>query len=102
MLWSHVRTYEALVQRRPDSKPDRTSLSKDLTSHDSQIYTQLAHAIVRFLGLNSPQELADFGMDSAGDLVDLVSRVRDLILHQSLRLTPLSLPPIPSRSRRLL
>lgn len=51
------------------------SLSKDPNSQDSQVYTQLAHAIVRFLGLNSPQELAEYGMDNAADLVDLVSRV---------------------------
>jgi hypothetical protein len=33
---------------------------------------------VRFLGLTSPQELEEYGMFSAADLVDLVSRVRDL------------------------
>ncbi|KAF8886043.1 hypothetical protein CPB84DRAFT_1685242 [Gymnopilus junonius] len=52
----------------------RTSISKDPNSYDSQTYTQLAHAIVRFLGLNSPQELAEYGMHNAADLVDLVSR----------------------------
>ena len=41
------------------------------------MHTHLAHAIVRFLGLTSPQELAEYGMFSAADLVDLVSRVCD-------------------------
>ena len=41
------------------------------------MHTHLAHAIVRFLGLTSPQELVEYGMFNAADLVDLVSRVRD-------------------------
>ncbi|KAJ3512854.1 hypothetical protein NLJ89_g3280 [Agrocybe chaxingu] len=53
---------------------DRTSLNKDPNSRESQVYTQLAHAIVRFIGLNSPQELAEYGIDSAAALVDVVSR----------------------------
>ena len=56
---------------------DRTSLTKDPNAHDSQVHTHLAHAIVRFLELTSPQELAEYGVFSAADLVDLVSRVRD-------------------------
>ena len=69
---------------------DRTSFTKDPNSHDSQIHTHLAHATVRFLGLTSPQELAEYGMFSAADLVDLVSRVRDFfipLLSLKLRLT---------------
>jgi hypothetical protein len=34
----------------------------------------LAHALVRYLGLSSPAELAPFGIASAGALVDMLSR----------------------------
>jgi len=54
---------------------DRTSLNKDPGSRYSQVYAQLAHAVVRFLALNSPQEMEGYGMDSAADLLDLISRV---------------------------
>lgn len=40
------------------------------------MYAQLAQAIVHFMGLTSPQDLTEYGMNSAGDLVDLISRVR--------------------------
>ncbi|KAF4613860.1 hypothetical protein D9613_008115 [Agrocybe pediades] len=52
----------------------RASISKDPNSHDSQVYTQLSHAVVRFLGLQSPQDMVEFGMQSAAELIDLVSR----------------------------
>jgi hypothetical protein len=54
---------------------DRTSLSQDPNTHESQLYAQLAHSIVNFLGLKSPQELAEFGLNGVSDLVDLISRV---------------------------
>ena len=54
---------------------DRKSLSRDPNTHESQLYAQLAHSIVNFLGLNSPQELAEFGLNGISDLVDLISRV---------------------------
>lgn len=59
----------------PDNFLDRASLSKDPNSRDSQMYAQLAHALVNFLGMTSPQDMADFGMQNAADLVDLISRV---------------------------
>jgi hypothetical protein len=37
-------------------------------------HMHLAHALVRYLGLSSPAELAPFGIGSAGTLVDLLSR----------------------------
>ncbi|KAF5327714.1 hypothetical protein D9619_004677 [Psilocybe cf. subviscida] len=52
----------------------RASLSKDPSSQEAQMYAQLAQAIVHFMGLTSPQDLAEYGMDSAGDLVNLISR----------------------------
>ena len=63
---------------------DRMSLTKDPNSHDSHVHTHLAHAIVRFLGLTSPQELAEYGIFSTADLVDLVSRVRNFFIIHSL------------------
>lgn len=38
-------------------------------------HTHLAHSIVRYLGVTSPTELATFGLTSAAELVDLISRV---------------------------
>lgn len=35
----------------------------------------MAHSLVRLLGVSSPQELEPYGLTSAGDLVDLISRV---------------------------
>jgi len=63
---------------RPEltSLVDRTSIGKEPYSRDSEVYTQLAHAVVHFLGLNSPQAMAEYGLDTAADLVDLISRVR--------------------------
>ncbi|KAF8526583.1 hypothetical protein BU17DRAFT_40361 [Hysterangium stoloniferum] len=39
-----------------------------------QSHTQLAHALVRYLGVTSPTELSPYGLNSAGDIVDLISR----------------------------
>ena len=50
---------------------DRTSLQ----SSSFELHTHLSHALVRYLGLSSPEELAGFGLTSAGDLVDFISRV---------------------------
>jgi SET domain len=40
------------------------------------MHTHLSHALVRYLGLSSPEGLVEFALTSAGDLVDLISRVR--------------------------
>ncbi|KAJ3553381.1 hypothetical protein NM688_g3643 [Phlebia brevispora] len=37
-------------------------------------HTHLAHSVVRYLGATSPEDLAPFGLSSAGDLVDVISR----------------------------
>lgn len=36
---------------------------------------QLAHAIVRYLGIDGPDGLASFEIDGIGGLVDLISKV---------------------------
>ena len=69
-------TLHALMKRL-----DRTSLTNDPNVHNSQVHMRLAHAIVRFLGLTSPQELAEYGMFGASDLVDLISRVRHFYFY---------------------
>ena len=63
--------------------PDRSSLPSSAT----ETYTHLAHSLVRYLGISSPVELAQYGLTSAADLVDMVSRVS---------LLPF-LPPLASR-----
>ncbi|RXW16968.1 hypothetical protein EST38_g8886 [Candolleomyces aberdarensis] len=55
-------------------KPDRTSLPKDPDPFNTEVHTHLAHGVVGYLGLTSPQQLEPYGIHSAADLVDLVSR----------------------------
>ncbi|KAF5336582.1 hypothetical protein D9611_006638 [Ephemerocybe angulata] len=52
----------------------RSSLSKDAGSFNSEVHTHLAHGVVGYLGLTSPEQLEPYGIHSAADLVDLVSR----------------------------
>lgn len=40
-----------------------------------ETYAHLAHALVQYMNLTSPTELADFGLLNAADLVDVISRV---------------------------
>jgi hypothetical protein len=52
---------------------DRASISKH--EHTSQLHTHLAHALIRYLGVESVNDLTTYGIDSIVALVDLVSRV---------------------------
>ncbi|OAX40443.1 SET domain-containing protein [Rhizopogon vinicolor AM-OR11-026] len=52
--------------------------------------THLAHSLVRYLGLSSPGELSKFGISSAGDLTDLISR----FVTNTFALTSPSLTPV--------
>lgn len=52
---------------------DRVRLSSNEKS--SQLHTHMVHALVRYLGLESLDELSSYGIDSIAGLVDLVSRV---------------------------
>ncbi|PBK94820.1 SET domain-containing protein [Armillaria gallica] len=47
---------------------------KSLPLSTSELYAHLAHSLVQYLGLSSPDELRQFGINSSGDLVDLISR----------------------------
>jgi hypothetical protein len=51
---------------------DRTTLPPG----SAESHAHMAHSLVRYLGLESPSDLAPFGINSPGDLVDLLSRVQ--------------------------
>ncbi|TEB31963.1 SET domain-containing protein, partial [Coprinellus micaceus] len=51
-----------------------SSLPKDADPFNSEVHTHLAHGVVGYLGLTSPDQLEPYGIRSAGDLVDLISR----------------------------
>ncbi len=53
----------------------RCSDRVSLPASSIDAHTHLAHSIVRYLGVSSPAELAPFGINSSGDLVDMISRV---------------------------
>ncbi|KAF9236037.1 hypothetical protein BU15DRAFT_50600 [Melanogaster broomeanus] len=55
-----------------------------------EAHTHLAHSVVRYLGLTAPSELEEFGVMSAGDFVDLISR----FTTNTFALTSPSLTPI--------
>ncbi|GJJ07795.1 hypothetical protein Clacol_002000 [Clathrus columnatus] len=58
--WKEI---EALQSHRSSLPPSAT-----------ESYTHLAHALVRYLNVLSPTELEPYGLHSAGDIVDLISR----------------------------
>ncbi|KAF5383006.1 hypothetical protein D9615_004885 [Tricholomella constricta] len=45
-----------------------------LQSSTFELHTHLSHALVRYLGVSSPEELDQYGFHSARDLVDIISR----------------------------
>ena len=67
---SRLSTATNLTHITP-SLADRSSLQPSAF----ESHTHLAHSVVRYLGVASPQELEPYGLKSAGDLVDLISRV---------------------------
>ncbi|KIP05657.1 hypothetical protein PHLGIDRAFT_73889 [Phlebiopsis gigantea 11061_1 CR5-6] len=79
-LDSYVTKELSLLQSHRGSLPP--------SSHGS--HTLLAHSIVRYIGATSPSELAPYGLVSAGDLVDLISR----FTTNTFTLTSCSLTPI--------
>ncbi|KAA1473083.1 SET domain-containing protein [Dentipellis sp. KUC8613] len=64
----------------------RTTLPESSYEH----LTHLAHSVIRYLGLNAPGELGAFGMTTAADIVDLMSR----FTTNSITLTTPSLTPV--------
>ncbi|KAI0777740.1 SET domain-containing protein [Trametes elegans] len=61
-----------------------------LQASSFESHTHLAHSLVRYLGVSSPGELEPYGLNSAGDLVDLISR----FTTNTFTLTSFSLTPI--------
>ncbi|KAI0635233.1 SET domain-containing protein [Trametes polyzona] len=60
-------------------------------------HTHLAHSLVRYLGVGSPAELQPYGLNSAGDLVDLISRfTTNTFTLTSFSLTPIGICVAPS------
>ncbi|KAG8216403.1 SET domain-containing protein [Butyriboletus roseoflavus] len=55
-----------------------------------EAHTHLAHSVVRYLGLTAPSDLEEYGIMSAGDLVDMISR----FITNTFALTSPSLTPI--------
>lgn len=49
---------------------------KDLQPSTYESHTHLAHVVVKYLGLDAPGQLGAYGITTAADLVDLISRVR--------------------------
>lgn len=66
------------------------SLRKSLPPSATESHTHLAHAVIRYLGLNAPGELGAFGIANAADIVDVISR----FTTNSFTLTSPSLNPL--------
>ncbi|KAH8833081.1 hypothetical protein DL96DRAFT_1694908 [Flagelloscypha sp. PMI_526] len=64
----------------------------------TEMHTHLAHAIVQYLGANSPADLSEYGISSVADLVDVISRfISNTFAIATSSLTPLGAsvsPPI--------
>ncbi|KAJ8519784.1 hypothetical protein ONZ45_g3293 [Pleurotus djamor] len=71
---------EAAVEKTenwPHEKLDNGDRCHDIASMPPsaiESHTHLAHSLVRYLGVSSPEGLSPFGITSAGDLVDILSR----------------------------
>lgn len=58
-----------------------TGKDRDVLSLETQeSFTHFAQSLVMYLDVNSPEGLREFGIDSARDLVDLMSKVYHLHL----------------------
>ncbi|KAG6852989.1 hypothetical protein C0991_007705 [Blastosporella zonata] len=47
---------------------------ESLQSSSFELHTHLSHALVRYLGISSPEQLSKFELNSPRDLVDIISR----------------------------
>ncbi|KAG5719703.1 hypothetical protein E4T56_gene14863, partial [Termitomyces sp. T112] len=47
---------------------------ESLQSSSFELHTHLSHALVRYLGISSPEQLSKFELNSPKDLVDITSR----------------------------
>ncbi|KAF8920146.1 SET domain-containing protein [Mucidula mucida] len=88
ILWtSQKKGVNSLWSRQIQSMQ---SHRRDLPVSSAELHTRLAHALVQYLGLTSPQDLSEFNIHSAGDLLDLTSR----FTTNSFALTDATLSPL--------
>ncbi|KIY43557.1 SET domain-containing protein [Fistulina hepatica ATCC 64428] len=66
LLWTRARKQDILKV----FLTDRTGMQPS----EYELHTHLAQALVRFMGVSSPSQLAEFGIASTGELVDFISR----------------------------
>ncbi|KAH7096107.1 hypothetical protein BKA62DRAFT_720700 [Auriculariales sp. MPI-PUGE-AT-0066] len=94
-----VRCLGRMLRSRKRNGPDSSwtnqvaamqSLRSSLPPSSAESHTRLAHSVVKYLRLRGPQDLSLYGIGSAGDLVDVVSR----FTTNSFTLSSPSLDPI--------
>ncbi|KAI0064995.1 SET domain-containing protein [Artomyces pyxidatus] len=95
LWWKQKQGLQSAWARELDGmQSHRTNLPPSAT----ESHTHLAHAVIRYLGLNAPGELGAFGITTAADIVDVISRfATNSITMTSPSLTPLGVfvsPPV--------
>ncbi|KAI0341475.1 SET domain-containing protein [Trametopsis cervina] len=94
-----IRCLTRIIWMRKKKGPDSEFMNEwnMLQSHKGSLppaasgsYTHLAFSVVRYIGASSYADLAPYGLSSAGDLVDLISR----FTTNSFTLTSPSLDPL--------
>ncbi len=73
--FNSVRVDEILTIKFSSS--DRQTLAELVESE-----VHLAHALVRYLGVDGPEALAKYDIRGVGELVDFISRVRLTLLNK--------------------
>lgn len=58
------------------SQHDSFSVDRQTLAEPVESEVHLAHALVRYLGVNGPEALAKYAIKGVGELVDFISRVR--------------------------
>ncbi|KIK64626.1 hypothetical protein GYMLUDRAFT_160635 [Collybiopsis luxurians FD-317 M1] len=72
MLWQ--RQKKGLDSLQAKEIANMQSHRASLKPSAYETHTHLAHSLVQFLSLTNPADMAEFGISSAADLVDLISR----------------------------
>ncbi|KAF5362827.1 hypothetical protein D9757_012175 [Collybiopsis confluens] len=72
MVWKRQRKGPGSVQAKEIANMQSNRSSLKPSAYETHTY--LAHSLVQFLGLTNPAEMAEYGLASAADLVDLISR----------------------------
>ncbi|KAE9407296.1 SET domain-containing protein [Gymnopus androsaceus JB14] len=75
MLWKGRKTDSTVINRLQAKEiANMQSHRTNVKSSAYETYTHLAHALVQYMSLTNPSDLAEFGLSSAADLVDIISR----------------------------